>query len=410
MRISKEGRHLTHTDGTPFFWLGDTWWFCPADMCPIDSSSWRGTESMFKHMIDVRSQQGYNIAQMAFAGPKPIRQNLELWDNRELNFWRKVDRHIEYANRMGILPVIGFGFHKSLDRPSLDDLKSLWHYLVARYGAYGITWLIAGEYNLDNNQSRIMKVLELGRFIKRMDPYRRAMTVHPWYFAREGKQAWDEPWNDFIMVQGGHGRPMSVQDYLRVRSSGKPFLEAEARYEGIHDFNDANVRLVAYRAMQSGSLGYTYGSHGLWHPIHSHSERKEDVDKWGKPLPWWEALERPGGRQMNHLRKFYETVEWWRFRPRTNATIVFGKVHSPDVLVMSDDIGRHIVYFPPGAANDVKLLLKDGDAAAQYSARWFNPRTGGMEVMPQAIERDHRFVFLPKPPDQEDWLLLLELT
>src|SRR2546423_1907261 len=26
LRVAKNGRHLEHADGTPFFWLGDTWW------------------------------------------------------------------------------------------------------------------------------------------------------------------------------------------------------------------------------------------------------------------------------------------------------------------------------------------------------------------------------------------------
>src|SRR5688572_13114769 len=26
-RLERDGRHLAHADGTPFLWLGDTWWF-----------------------------------------------------------------------------------------------------------------------------------------------------------------------------------------------------------------------------------------------------------------------------------------------------------------------------------------------------------------------------------------------
>ena len=34
LRISADHRYLTYSDGTPFFWLGDTWWFCPSDLVP----------------------------------------------------------------------------------------------------------------------------------------------------------------------------------------------------------------------------------------------------------------------------------------------------------------------------------------------------------------------------------------
>lgn len=31
------------------------------------------------------------------------------------------------------------------------------------------------------------------------------MTVHPWgYYAKEKPYCWDEPWLDFIMIQGAH--------------------------------------------------------------------------------------------------------------------------------------------------------------------------------------------------------------
>ena len=31
IRVDAEGRHFAHADGTPFFWLGDTWWKNPAN-------------------------------------------------------------------------------------------------------------------------------------------------------------------------------------------------------------------------------------------------------------------------------------------------------------------------------------------------------------------------------------------
>jgi len=39
LKVSRNKRYLTYSDGAPFFWLGDTWWFCPSDLVPIDRYS-----------------------------------------------------------------------------------------------------------------------------------------------------------------------------------------------------------------------------------------------------------------------------------------------------------------------------------------------------------------------------------
>lgn len=68
LKVSGNRRYLTHTDGTPFFWLGDTWWFCPSDLVPIDSSNRPDIASMYKTLIDTRAEQGYSVVHMAFLG------------------------------------------------------------------------------------------------------------------------------------------------------------------------------------------------------------------------------------------------------------------------------------------------------------------------------------------------------
>ena len=34
LRVADSGRHLEHRDGTPFFWLGDTWWMGLVERLP----------------------------------------------------------------------------------------------------------------------------------------------------------------------------------------------------------------------------------------------------------------------------------------------------------------------------------------------------------------------------------------
>ena len=154
--------------------------------------------------------------------------------------------------------------------PTLDQLKGLWRYVVARYGAYAVTWLICGEYNQNGGDQagRVAKTLALGAFIKEQDPYKRAMTVHPWWHAGDKRQAWEQPWYDFIMLQGAHAGHGNVPPTAIYRDAWKhqpprPVLEAECNYEGIYagkanrEHTPEDVRRVAYHAIQAGSFGYT---------------------------------------------------------------------------------------------------------------------------------------------------------
>lgn len=36
------------------------------------------------------------------------------------------------------MPVIGFGFHQSLNKPTLEQLQGLWRYALARYGSHAV--------------------------------------------------------------------------------------------------------------------------------------------------------------------------------------------------------------------------------------------------------------------------------
>jgi len=324
LKVSPDHRYLTYTDGTPFFWLGDTCWFCPSDLMPIDGSSNPEIPSAYKHFIRTRQRQGFSVIHMDFLGR--IRgagafEDFHRTRTVDPEYWRTVDRYIAVANDAGIVPVVGMGWSGRPLGP--DEWRLLWRYVAARYGACSVSWLICGEYNVRHvSDQKIGETLRLGAFIKNIDPWKRAMTIHPWYFRGDRRQAWKESWYDFIMLQGGHGEPPPLDVYYDAwkREPIRPVLEGECAYEGIHSFTAADVRNRAWRAIQSGCFGYTYGSHGLWYP--TQNEKDNRFSEWGKPTPWWIALRRPGAEQMGRMRAIYESVRWWRLRPLPRAISV----------------------------------------------------------------------------------------
>ena len=56
LRVSEDRRFLMHADGTPFFWLGDTWWM---GLCR--RLAWPGE---FRALLDDRARKGFTVVQI----------------------------------------------------------------------------------------------------------------------------------------------------------------------------------------------------------------------------------------------------------------------------------------------------------------------------------------------------------
>jgi Domain of unknown function (DUF5060)/Protein of unknown function (DUF4038) len=55
IRISSNKRYFEQADGTPFYWLGDTWWTALSDRLP-----WKG----FQKLTQYRRAQGFTVVQI----------------------------------------------------------------------------------------------------------------------------------------------------------------------------------------------------------------------------------------------------------------------------------------------------------------------------------------------------------
>lgn len=409
LRVSEDRRTLTFTDGTPFFWLGDTWWAAPSAAMPFEN---------FRRAVDTRVAQGYTVFQAH--GHRPLFPDargagmgaLEATskpDAETLRYWREVDRYYAYADEKGLVGAVGFASASHLDRHSLPELKRLWHYHIARHGAYPITFLITQEYNMDPDEraAKIPELIALGQFIKDTDPWKRAITAHAWVHTRDRGQAWNEPWLDFIMLQAGHKRTMSGKFYrsLWPRTPAKPFLEAEANYEGFASdtltVDAARIRDTAYVAMQCGSLGFTYGAQGLYAAVLDRA-KPGPTAKWGPVKTWEEGLQLPGGAQMQHLRACYESVEWWKLQPLPNAV-----EPAANLFVKAGGTETALVYFPAKVKVAPKTRFVGLPATSRYAAEWFDPRTGERTKVGAASTTDAKELVLPSRPDEQDWMLIL---
>ncbi|HET6452949.1 MAG TPA: DUF4038 domain-containing protein, partial [Armatimonadota bacterium] len=114
LRVAANRRTLEHADGTPFFWLGDTWW-----MGLTKRLDW---PDGFEMLTADRVAKGFNLVQIV-AGPLPnFQAETESWHPMQANeagwsweegwarinpaFYDAADRRIAYLVENDIVPCI----------------------------------------------------------------------------------------------------------------------------------------------------------------------------------------------------------------------------------------------------------------------------------------------------------------
>jgi len=151
LRVAANRRTLEHTDGTPFLWLGDTWW-----MGLSPRLDW---PNGFRRLTADRVAKGFNVVQIV-AGPYPdFDAKSDCWNPQQANeagwSWEKgwtrinpgyydlADLRIVHLVEAGIVPCIlaMWGFY--LPCMGVEKVKQHWRNLIARYGAFPVVWCMA---------------------------------------------------------------------------------------------------------------------------------------------------------------------------------------------------------------------------------------------------------------------------
>ena len=145
--------YFAHADGTPFLWLADTWW---KNLCK--RMTWEG----FQELTADRKEKGFSVVQI-ICGPYPDENFFApSWENEGGQPYLAKDmsvvnpKYFDYADRRfkhlvdaGIVPAIvgawGRGDCNSMQAFGVVNIKRHWRYLIARYGAYPVMWILAGE-------------------------------------------------------------------------------------------------------------------------------------------------------------------------------------------------------------------------------------------------------------------------
>ncbi|MBE0653795.1 MAG: DUF4038 domain-containing protein [Bacteroidales bacterium] len=384
--ISEGKRHFAHADGTPFFWLGDTWW---KNLCK--RLTWEG----FQELAADRKVKGFTVIQIV-AGPYPDEGPFEpMWKNEGgfmyenqdftiLNpeYWKYADRRFQHLVDMELVPAIvgawGRADCDAMKHVGVEGLKRHWRYLIARYGAYPVMWILAGELHNDSKWG-VGPWGEVGRYVREIDPYQHPITAHT------GGGRRGNPEDDLIitydMVGGSHDQNVAITTAIHnftttySKEPAMPVLVGETCYEGHMQTGFPYVqRHMFWQYMLSGAAGHTYGAAGIWHAsvegdpgCASGAFGGRKVYDW---TTWREGMNYPGATQVGLGKKFLEEYPWYKFEPHPEwaeegsyAAGIPGEVR--------------FIYQPRRTIYNWKGVVVRGlETDVNYTAYYFDPATG----------------------------------
>ncbi|HLX64889.1 MAG TPA: DUF4038 domain-containing protein [Planctomycetota bacterium] len=342
IKVAADKRHFVHADGTPFFWLGDTWWMglCQRLHWPDE----------FAQLAEDRRAKGFTVVQIV-AGLYP---DMDPFDPRGANeagfpwekdyvrirpeYFDKADERIRHLVEQGISPCIVGAWGYSLPWMGAEKTKAHWRYLIARYGAMPVIWCAAGEVNLPwylakgfpyDDRKQVATWTDVTRFIRQTDPFHRLLTTHPTGMGNLNARGAidDASLLDFDMLQTPHGQREALAPTLRAAqhaynlTPAMPVLNGEASYEMLMDKTPAEfTRAMFWICMMSGAAGHTYGANGIWQC--NRREQPHGKSPHGGSygvIAWDDAMRLPGSSQVAAGKRFFSNYAWQDFAPMPGA-------------------------------------------------------------------------------------------
>jgi hypothetical protein len=427
LRMAEDRRHLEHVDGTPFFWLGDTWWFGL-----VKRLTWPGD---FQRFTADRVAKGFNLVQLVAGLYPDVYQFDPRGENeagcpwtegyRAINpaYFDMMDLRIEWLVRSGIVPCIvgAWGYYIKYAGPEV--MKKHWRNLVARYGAYPAVWCVAGEavmhfytenFGPDHDAFAHQAWTDVMRYLRETDPYHNPITIHPtWPDSRAMIN--DASLLDVDMLQTGHGYNAmegTVKSPMAAFAGEPPLpvIDGEPMYEGImggcwHDLS----RFCFWTCMMSGAAGHTYGANGIWQMSTPEEPCVAISGSWGDTT-WEEASRLAGSAHVGVGRRIMERFPWWRFRPRVEPEWDAEERISPLAAGIPGEVWMFYLASEGIARKFHGMMGKPVriEAGAKYRAKFISPRDGhDVEIGP--VEPDAEGLWRhPRKPSRDDWVLVLE--
>ena len=155
LEVSADGRHLEYRNHSPFFWLADTVWNGPLKAAKTD----------WEIYLADRKRKGFSVIQFVatqWLGGDTDAEGRTAYSHPEKieidpAFFQRLDERINRIGDYGMVaaPVLAWAATWNEDGIGLnpgaslseDQLIVLLRYLVSRYGAHQVVWMLAGDGN-----------------------------------------------------------------------------------------------------------------------------------------------------------------------------------------------------------------------------------------------------------------------
>ncbi len=425
LKVSADGRHLEYANHTPFFWLADTAWNGPL----------KARQSDWETYLTDRKLKGFSIVQFVttqWLGGDADAEGRTAYSNPERieidpAFFQRLDKRINRINDYGLVAAPVLAWAATWNQEGIDlnpgaslseyQLIVLVRYLVSRYGAHQVVWILAGDGNyLGAEAGRWRRV---GRATLGNSP--RLATMHPAGRIWVDKEFEDESWYSINGYQSGQWKGPESSRWINQRlfeDSGAratyskliPAIDLEPCYEGHlpldmpgpNRIDDLAVRRACYWSLLAAPVaGVSYGAHGLWSWEETPSVPLNHPAS-GIARYWEEALGFPGSDSISHLGAFFRSIEWWRLNPCQAMLEVQPGIESPLLFVAaacSPERDLAVVYAPFGGIVNLRYrFFADG-----IEARCIDPATG-LELWTRTLRDKHMVLDCG---DEGDRLLLI---
>ncbi|MBK9282730.1 MAG: DUF4038 domain-containing protein [Sphingobacteriaceae bacterium] len=269
---------------------------------------------------------------------------------------------------------------------SQDDRVRYLRYIVGRYSAYNIYWILAGEYD----EAPSIDFNSLGTQLARHDPHDRMIAVHTTHSSEEFA---DASWSGFGDYQQRYYDLENLHAFaLASRDHNKPIVQSEYAYylcdrdsNGQVDYLDEIMpwtRRQAWNIAMSGSYFITgFGATvlgGLRHDWAFTDMNHQRYDDWEE--------------QVGYIKTFFEDLEYWRLTP--NDALITSGTGTHHALYEVNSV--YIIY----AYNEVISFQVDlSDAEGSYEGKRFDPRTGNSTSLGSYIGGDTITISVPDTND-----------
>lgn len=437
LRATKDQRRFEHYDGTPFFWLGDTWWMGLSHRLHFPDD--------FKQLAADRKTKGFTVIQIV-AGLYPDMHPFDPRGANEAGFpWEKeyarirpeyfdaADARLRYLLDEGFTVCLVGAWGYFLPMMGEAKMKAHWRYLIARYASWPVVWVAAGEANLPwylaknfptDDRSIVPGWTEMLRYIRSTDPFRRPLTIHPTAINRyNARHVTDDPaLLDFDFLQTPHGQRGAVPVTVRAARESyaaspiMPTINGEAAYEMLGDKLPTEwTRAMFWLCMMNGAAGHTYGANGIWqvnrkNDPHGPSPTAKSPPTGYGVITWDEAMRLPGSQQMSYGKRFFESLPWTRLKPMGEHVAWADPPKDPkeDPLFTPQMVGvdqsLRVVYGLEPRAVTVRTLR----SSTKYHLFYFDPVTGERRNGPSVAADAKGEARIDAAPYSHDWVAVLK--